>query len=129
MFRRCFFFFSSRRRHTRCLSDWSSDVCSSDLTPGQSLARARVWGNFGTGGSRGIRESNDYVRKGGAMARVMLVQAAADAWSVPVTECSAANSVITHLPTGRTTTYGKVAPAAAKLAPTADVTLKDPKNW
>src|ERR1035438_10806428 len=27
----CFFFFSSRRRHTRCLSDWSSDVCSSDL--------------------------------------------------------------------------------------------------
>src|SRR5262245_56283021 len=26
------FFFSSRRRHTRCLSDWSSDVCSSDLT-------------------------------------------------------------------------------------------------
>src|SRR5471030_3505022 len=29
----CFFFFSSRRRHTRCLSDWSSDVCSSDLNP------------------------------------------------------------------------------------------------
>src|SRR5262245_64278747 len=28
-----FFFFSSRRRHTRCLSDWSSDVCSSDLAP------------------------------------------------------------------------------------------------
>src|SRR5438045_527138 len=27
----CYFFFSSRRRHTRCLSDWSSDVCSSDL--------------------------------------------------------------------------------------------------
>src|ERR1039458_10581597 len=27
-----FFFFSSRRRHTRCLSDWSSDVCSSDLS-------------------------------------------------------------------------------------------------
>src|SRR3989449_8622107 len=29
----CFFFFSSRRRHTRCSRDWSSDVCSSDLTP------------------------------------------------------------------------------------------------
>src|SRR5256884_3818572 len=28
----CFFFFSSRRRHTRCSRDWSSDVCSSDLT-------------------------------------------------------------------------------------------------
>src|SRR5262245_62667123 len=32
-----FFFFSSRRRHTRCLSDWSSDVCSSDLTPGDGI--------------------------------------------------------------------------------------------
>src|SRR5262245_65232275 len=39
-----FFFFSSRRRHTRCLSDWSSDVCSSDLArrpaPAASAARA-----------------------------------------------------------------------------------------
>src|SRR5947199_6182916 len=34
MFHSLFFFFSSRRRHTRCLSDWSSDVCSSDLIPG-----------------------------------------------------------------------------------------------
>src|SRR5258705_13065380 len=32
-----FFFFSSRRRHTRCLSDWSSDVCSSDLSPANRL--------------------------------------------------------------------------------------------
>src|SRR5262245_8232559 len=32
--RDCFFFFASRRRHTRCLSDWSSDVCSSDLLTG-----------------------------------------------------------------------------------------------
>ena len=46
-------------------------------TPGQNLARNRAWGNMATGGSRGIRESNDYVRKGGATARIMLVQAAA----------------------------------------------------
>jgi isoquinoline 1-oxidoreductase subunit beta len=98
-------------------------------TPGQSVARKRPWGNFSTGGSRGIRESNEYVRKGGATARVMLVQAAANAWGVPAAECSAANSVITHKPTGRTTTYGKVAEAAAKLTPPADVTLKDPNEW
>src|SRR5512132_2185331 len=98
-------------------------------TPGQSVARKRPWGNFSTGGSRGIRESNEYVRKGGATARVMLVQAAANAWGVPAAECSAANSVITHKPTGRTTTYGKVAEAAAKLTPPANVTLKDPKDW
>ena len=108
--------------------DWSK-VTTEYPTPGQSVARKRVWGNFSTGGSRGIRESNEYVRKGGASARVMLVQAAADGWKVPASECSAANSVITHKPTGRTTTYGKVAEAAAKLTPPADVPLKDPKEW
>jgi isoquinoline 1-oxidoreductase beta subunit len=98
-------------------------------TPGQNLARKRAWGNFSTGGSRGIRESHDYVRKGGATARVMLVQAAADAWQVPAAECRAASSVITHAPSGRTVTYGKVALAAAKLTPPAEVPLKDPKDW
>src|SRR5512138_3894872 len=108
--------------------NWSK-VTTEYPTPGQSVARKRVWGNFSTGGSRGIRESNEYVRKGGATARVMLVQAAAEGWKVPASECSAANSVITHKPTGRTTTYGKVAEAAAKVTPPADVPLKDPKDW
>ena len=59
----------------------------------------------------------------------MLIQAAANEWKVPVAECTAANSVITHTPTGRTVTYGKVAEAAAKLEPPTDVKLKDPKDW
>ena len=79
--------------------DWAK-VSTEQPTPGQNLARNRVWGNFSTGGSRGIRESHDYVRKGGATARLMLVQAAADEWKVPVGECRAANSVITHAPIG-----------------------------
>ncbi len=108
--------------------DWAK-VTTEYPTPGQNLARNRAWGNFSTGGSRGIRESQDYVRKGGATARLMLVQAAADEWKVPATECRAANSVITHTPSGRTTTYGKVAAAAAKVAVPAQVTLKDPKDW
>ena len=109
-------------------ADWSK-VTTEYPTPGQSLARKRVWGNFSTGGSRGIRESHDYVRKGGATARMMLVQAAADGWNVPVTECSAANSVITHVPSGRTASYGSVAAAAGRLSPPADVKLKAPKDW
>ena len=108
--------------------DWSK-VTTEYPTPGQSVARKRAWGDFSTGGSRGIRESNEYVRRGGATARVMLVQAAADAWQVPAAECSAANSVITHTPSGRTVTYGKVAEAAAKITPPKDVPLKDPKTW
>jgi isoquinoline 1-oxidoreductase beta subunit len=108
--------------------DWSK-VTTEYPTPGQSVARKRVWGDFSTGGSRGIRTSQEYVRKGGAAARTMLVQAAANQWGVPVAECSAANSVITHKPSGRTITFGKVAEAAAKLTPPADVPLKDPKDW
>ena len=108
--------------------DWSK-VTTEFPSPGQNVARKRVWGDFSTGGSRGIRTSQDYVRKGGATARVMLIQAAAAEWKVPASECTAANSVITHTPSGKTTTYGKVAEAAAKLTPPAEVKLKDPKDW
>jgi isoquinoline 1-oxidoreductase beta subunit len=108
--------------------DWSK-VTTEYPTPGQNAARKRVWRNFSTGGSRGIRESHEYVRQGGAAARDMLIRAAAAGWGAPAAECSAANSVITHKPSGRTTTYGKVAEAAAKLDPPKDIKLKDPKDW
>lgn len=109
--------------------DWSK-VTTEYPTPGQNLARDKVWRSFSTGGSRGIRESHLYVRKGGAVARYMLVQAAADQWGVPMKECTAANSVITHTPSGRSTTYGKVAAAAAADPfPPDHVVLKDPKDW
>jgi isoquinoline 1-oxidoreductase beta subunit len=108
--------------------DWAK-VTTEYPTPGQNLARNRAWGNFSTGGSRGIRESHDYVRKGGATARMMLVQAAANEWKVPASECRAAASVISHQPSGRKTTYGKVASAAASLTPPESVQLKDPKDW
>ncbi|MES5482359.1 molybdopterin-dependent oxidoreductase [Bradyrhizobium sp. INPA03-11B] len=108
--------------------DWSK-VTTEYPTPGQSVARKRAWGDFSTGGSRGIRTSQDYVRKGGATARVMLIQAAANEWKVPATECKVTSGVITHTASGKTTTYGKVAEAAAKLEPPADVKLKDPKDW
>jgi isoquinoline 1-oxidoreductase beta subunit len=108
--------------------DWAK-VTTEYPTPGQNLARGRVWGNMSTGGSRGIRESNEYVRKGGAAARMMLVQAAANEWAVPVGECQAAASVITHMPSGRTTTFGRVAEAAGRLPVPTEVPLKDPANW
>ena len=107
--------------------DWAK-VTTEYPTPGQSVARKRPWGSFGTGGSQGIRGSQDYVRKGGAAARMMLIQAAADEWKVPVGECTVAKGVITHAASSRTTTYGKIAPAAAKLTAPTDVKLKDPKD-
>jgi len=108
--------------------DWSK-VKVEYPTPGQNVARKRIWGDYTSTGSRSIRESQEYVRKGGAAARAMLIQAAANEWKVPASECRAANSVITHGPTNRTTTFGKVAEAAAKIEPPTDIKLKDPKDW
>ncbi len=110
--------------------DWSK-VTTEYPTPGQNLARNRAWGDMSTGGSRGIRGSQDYVRQGGAAARQMLLQAAANEWKVPVEELKVDKGVITHDASKRKTTYGKVAAAAAKL-PVPDLKtmkLRDPKDW
>ena len=108
--------------------DWSK-VTTEYPTPGQNLARDKIWRSFATGGSQGIRASHNYVRKGGAVARYMLVQAAAEEWDVPMEECSVAKSVITHNPSGRTTSYGQVAALAVELFPPEHIELKDPKDW
>ncbi len=110
--------------------DWSK-VTTEGITPGRNLASKRAWGEMGTGGSRGIRTSQDYVRRGGAVARTMLLQAAADQWNVPVGELSVSNGVITHAASKRSIHYGEVAAAAAKLTPPdpKSIKLKDPKDW
>ena len=110
--------------------DWKK-VSTEGLTPSRNLAAKRAWGNMGTGGSQGIRQSQDYVRRGGAAARMMLLQAAADQWKVPVGEVTVSDGIITHAASKRTTSYGKVAAAAAKLTPPdpKTITLKDPKSW
>lgn len=87
------------------------------------------WGSMATGGSRGTRDSQQYLREAGAMARIMLVEAAAKEWNVPTSDCSAASGVVTHGPSGRKLTYGRLAEAAARLPAPVRVTLKDPKTW
>jgi isoquinoline 1-oxidoreductase beta subunit len=110
--------------------DWSK-VAWEYVDPRENIRRKRVYGAFNSTGSRAIRESQDYVRRGGAAAKQMLIQAAANQWKVPASECSAANSVITHAASGRKASYGSVALAAGKLTPPdpKSVTLKDPKDW
>src|SRR5205814_10543057 len=107
--------------------DWSK-VTTEFPSPAANVARNRVWKNYSTGGSRGIRESNQYVREGGAAAREMLIAAAAAEWKVPAAECKAASSTVTHS-SGKKLTYGHLAAAAAKLEPPKEVKLKDPKDW
>jgi isoquinoline 1-oxidoreductase beta subunit len=110
--------------------DWKK-VTTQQPTAGENLARGRAWGSMATGGSRGVRDSQDYVRRGGAAARMMLMQAAADQWKVPVSELKVSKGVITHAASGRKTSYGKVADAAAKLTPpdAKTIVLKKPAEW
>ena len=110
--------------------NWKNVITESP-TPGQSVARKRAWGEMSTGGSRGIRISEDYVRRGAAAARMMLMQAAANEWNVPVGELTVNKGVITHAKSGKKTTYGKVSEAAAKVTPPdpKSITLKDPRTW
>lgn len=108
--------------------DWKK-VSYDYPSPGENLKRNKVWGSYSTGGSRGIRTSEQYVRKGGAAARMMLIQAAANQWNVPASECVAKDSVITHTPSGKKTTFGKVSVAASQLEVPKDAPLKDPKEW
>ena len=110
--------------------DWR--LVSTEMpTPGQSVARKRAWGEMSTGGSRGIRISQEYVRKGGAAARMMLMQAAANQWNVPVAELKVSKGVITHAASKRQLRYGQVALAASKLTPpdAKTIVLKSPKDW
>jgi len=109
-------------------ADWSK-VTWEYPTPGQNVARNRAWGNFQTAGSQGIRQSQDYVRKGGAAARMMLVQAAANQWGVAAADCRAEKSIITHAASGRSVSYGKVAEAASKLQAPTEIALRAPKDW
>jgi isoquinoline 1-oxidoreductase beta subunit len=110
--------------------DWRK-VTTEGLTPGRNLANKRAWGDMSTGGSRGIRGSQDYIRRGGAAARMMLMQAAADHWQVPVSEVTVDKGIVMHAASNRTISYGKVAAAAAKLTPPdhKSIKLKDPKDW
>jgi isoquinoline 1-oxidoreductase beta subunit len=108
--------------------DWSN-VRTEFVSPQENVRRGRIWGDMSTGASRSIASSQAYLRQAGAMAREMLITAAAARWKVPPAECVAAASVITHRPSGRTVTFGAVAEDAARVEPPADVKLKDPSEW
>ena len=108
--------------------DWSK-VSAEFASPNEHIRRKRIWGSMSTGGSNGVRSSQDYVRKAGALARALLLEAAAARWKVPVRECSVNKGVISHASTRRSLRYGEVAADAARLQPPAEVKLRDARDW
>ncbi len=107
--------------------DWSK-VRPEYADVNEHMRRKKIWKDMSTGGSRGIRDSHEYVRKGGAAAREMLVAAAAQQWQVPVSECRADQGVVTHA-SGRQARYGELAALAATMPVPENPPLKDPKIW
>jgi isoquinoline 1-oxidoreductase beta subunit len=73
------------------------------------------YGDQDTDGSHSVRDGFGIMREAGATARLMLTQAAAQKWGVPVSECESDLHVIVHRPTKRKAGYGELAAAAAKL--------------
>jgi isoquinoline 1-oxidoreductase beta subunit len=106
-------------------ADWSS------LRIEQALVRPEVYGPQGAGDSRSIPDNWDPLRRAGAVARLMLMTAAAKQWGVPVQECSTSAGVVMHASSGRRASYGALAELAAAL-PVPDpnrVPLKQRKDY
>jgi len=82
-----------------------------------------------TGGSTSVRGFWKPLREAGAVARSMLVSAAAATWKVDPASCRAEHGAVIHAPTGRKLSYGAVADNAAKLSVPQNVALKDPKDF
>ncbi len=91
------------------------DVPWEKVTVEQAPVDQAAFGNQMAGGSMSTPSNYDRLRRMGAIARTMLVQAGADKWKVPVEECEAVAGEVVHKPTGRKLTYGALATAASKL--------------
>jgi isoquinoline 1-oxidoreductase subunit beta len=107
--------------------DWKK--VRTEFAPADNAYVNPQFGVQGTGGSSATRTSWEPLRKAGAAARVMLLEAAAQEWNVDKSECRAENGAILHAATKRQLTYGSLAAAAAKLRIPQDVPLKDPRQF
>jgi isoquinoline 1-oxidoreductase beta subunit len=101
-----------------------------EAAPADARYRNLFMGPYqGTGGSTAMANSWEQMRKAGATARAMLVEAAAAEWKVPAAEISVAKGVVSHAGSNRRATFGELADKAAAVTPPANVTLKDPSKF
>src|SRR6202000_1733613 len=94
--------------------DWTK-VKGEFASPNRNQRENNVYKDQNTVGSRGIATSWQYLQQAGASARVRLVQAAANRWAVPASECVAENGAVIHRSSQRSLSYGKLAAEAAKI--------------
>jgi isoquinoline 1-oxidoreductase beta subunit len=109
-------------------ADWQR-VKVEHAPPSDKLYGNPIFQVQATGGSTSIRAWWTPLRKAGATARAMLLEAAARRWNTPANTCHAANSVVTHTPSGRTLTYAALVADASRITPPADVQIKKPSEF
>ncbi len=108
-------------------ADWSKITV--EPAPVDAAYNHTVFGLQMTGGSTTTPSEWERFRRMGAMARVMLVEAAAQKWGVAAASCRVEKGVVIHAESGKKATYGSLADAASQLKPPANVPLKDPKQF
>src|SRR6202163_281031 len=108
--------------------DWSK-VRIEYASSNRSVREQRVYGNMYSHGSMSVRESQKMMQQVGASARERIIAAAAARWHVPASECAAAQSVVTHRPSGRTLRYGELAAEAAKVKLAKEPAIKTPAQF
>jgi len=109
-------------------ADWSQ-MRAEHAPSNTKLYKNLAFGAQGTGGSTAIANSYMQMRKAGAVARAVLVQAAANAWKVPAAQITIERGVLRHRGSGRSGRFGQFAAAAARLPVPADAPLKDPSAF
>ncbi|TLU72802.1 xanthine dehydrogenase family protein molybdopterin-binding subunit [Lichenicoccus roseus] len=97
--------------------------------PDNKLYASPLLGEQATGGSASTRADWIPLRKAGAAARTMLIQAAAQRWSVDPATCQASKAMVTHAESGRSLSYGELADEAGRQPVPKDVKLKDPATF
>jgi isoquinoline 1-oxidoreductase beta subunit len=107
--------------------DWSK--VRVEPAPVAAAYNHSVYGIQMTGGSTTTTSEYERFRKMGAMARLMLIAAAAQSWDVDPQTCHAEKSYVIHAPSGKRASFGSLADAASKQTPPTDIPLKDPKNF
>ena len=110
-------------------ADWAQIRVEAAPADTQRYGNRLLGGAQVTGGSTAMAEAWEQMRRAGATARAMLVQAAASEWNVPASEITVDGGVVSHSRSGRRATFGELASNAAGLTPPAQVTLKDPKDF
>jgi len=108
-------------------ADWSK--IRVEAAPVDKVYNHPIFGMQMTGGSTTSPAEWERYRKMGALARTMLVAAAAQQWKVDAASCQVEKGVVLHRATGQRATYGSLANAAAQLTPPAEVKLKDAKSF